>query len=117
MILEFNTKQDALSVLTLINNIAAGWWQSQGYTVYQENGQNVLVGKNAKTGNDEPDKATTLTWATIEESPEGTFYFSDPASNPNFENWKDHVPENVTLPDYVAKKAPQEWFEDEESNL
>lgn len=84
MILEFDTQEKADACLKAINALAAQWWQSQGYTV--EDGQ--LIGKNAKTGENAPNATRTITWDTVRESPDGTFYFASPSTKPQFKNWK-----------------------------
>lgn len=94
MILEFATRPEAEFALQVINQIAAAWWQAQGYTVID--GQ--LVGKNAATGEDMPDACRTLSWAEIEEG-DGTYFFPSPSSDPRFVDWRDYLPEGVTMPE------------------
>ena len=106
LILEFQTLEDAQTALAVINQIAAAWWQSQGFTV--EDGE--LVGKNAKTGEDAPDKARTTTWDIVQESPDGTFYFSSLSNDLRFVDWRDYLPEGVVMPDDI--ECPVEWYEE-----
>lgn len=105
LILEFPTEAQAAFGLGVINGIAAGWWQSQGYTVIN----NQLIGKNAATGQDMPESARTITWDTVKQSPDNTWYISSPASNPNFINWRDHIPQGVTMP--ADKPIPESWIQ------
>ncbi len=108
LILEFQTKSQAEMGLAVINAIAAAWWQSQGYTVIN----NQLIGKNAATGEDMPEAARTITWDTVKQSPDNTWYISSPASNPNFVNWRDHIPQGVQMP--ADKVFPAEWIPNQE---
>lgn len=103
LILEFPTQAAANQGLAVINAIAAAWWQSQGYTVIN----NQLVGKNAATGEDMLDATRTNTWDTVKTSPVGTWYIISPAANPNFINWRDHIPQGVTMPE--DKPMPESW--------
>lgn len=105
--LEFKTEKEAQIALAVINEIAAAWWAAQGYVVEDVNGQKQLIGKNAKTGEDMPDKARTTTWAEIEKSPDGTFYFPSPVNNPKFVNWRDYLQDGLTFPS--DKVFPEEW--------
>lgn len=96
--------------LYIINQIAAGWWASQGYTVIDTPQGKAVVGKNAATGEDNPDALTT-TWAepmpvdfTVDEETgetiptEGTlWYITSPTSDTRFALWRDYLPEGVTI--------------------
>lgn len=106
-ILEFKTEKEAQIALAVINEIAAAWWAAQGYVVEDVNGQKQLIGKNAKTGEDMPDKARTTTWAEIEKSPDGTFYFASPSSDERFAAWRNHIPNGINMPD--DKGFPNSW--------
>lgn len=103
LILEFQTEAEAQAALAVINQIAAQWWAAQGYTV--DNG--TLIGRNAASGNDEPEKQRTTTWAEITESPEGTFYFPSLSNDPRFADWRDYLPHGVTMP--PDKALPDVW--------
>lgn len=103
LILEFSTREEAMDALTVINAMAAAWWAGQGYTV--QDGQ--LVGKNAATGQDEPDAQKTTKWADIQESQDGTFYFPSLSNDARFQDWRDYLPEGVSLPE--DKVFPPEW--------
>lgn len=107
-ILEFNTQEEADTALAIINQVAAGWWSQQGFTI--ENGE--LVGKNAKTGKDQPEKARTTTWDTVKESPDGTFYFTTLTDDPRFVDWRDYLPEGTIMPE--DKSFPETWIVMEE---
>jgi hypothetical protein len=115
-ILEFETQEQAQSALAVINKIAAGWWASQGFDVVDDetspSGKKV-IGVSAKTGEPRPDAQGTTTWATIEESPVGTFYFTTLTDDPRFVDWRDYLPEGVQMPE--DKPYPEEWnVEDEQ---
>ena len=104
------TLPDVQHDLYIINEVAAMWWASQGYTVIQTPQGKAVVGKNAQTGEDNPEGVTT-TWdipkpvnftydeQTGEQIPDaGTeWYIADPASDARFVDWRDYVPEGVTL--------------------
>ncbi len=105
LILEFATQTEAETGLSIINQIASAWWQSQGYTVI--NGE--LVGKNAATGQDDPTATKTETWDVVKESPDGTFYFTSPSTDTRFVDWRNYLPEGVKLPE--DKIFPIEWAE------
>ena len=108
LIIEFPTQESANQGLYIINLIAAAYWQSQGYTVID--GQ--LIGKNAATGEDMPNSARTITWDTVKQSPDNTFYFTSPSSEERFSLWRDSLPEGVTMPS--DKVFPIEWMPKEE---
>lgn len=103
LIIEFATKEQADFCVTVINQLAAAYWQAQGYTVVD--GQ--LVGKNAATGEDMPDAAKTSTWDIPKQSPDGTWYITSPAVDTHFAAWRDRLPEGVVFP--VDKQLPTEW--------
>ena len=94
-ILEFNNTHAAQTALDAVNEVAAAWWAGQGYTVVDDakspSGKRV-IGKNALTGEDEPNKMGTLTWDEVKERIDGTFYFTSPADKPQFSKWRDHLP-------------------------
>lgn len=102
-IIEFSTQLEAETGLAIVNQIAAAWWQSQGYTVIDGE----LVGKNAATGQDEPTATKTETWDIVKESPDGTFYFTSPATDARFVDWRSYLPEGVSMPE--DKGFPIEW--------
>lgn len=107
IILEFETETKAQTCLGIINQLAAAYWQSQGYTVID--GQ--LIGKNAATGEDMPDSAKTITWDVVQLSPDNTYYFSDPAQNPNFSLWLERATALGYVFDGVQKEIPAAWLE------
>jgi hypothetical protein len=104
------TLSDVQHDLFLVNEVAAMWWASQGYTVIQTQTGKAVVGKNSLTGEDNPQGLTT-TWdipkpvnftydeQTGEQIPdEGTeWYIVDPASDARFVDWRLYIPEGVTL--------------------
>lgn len=107
-ILEFATEAEAQTALHIINEIAAAWWESQEYTVINTGDHKELVGK--KNGVDNPDACRTTTWAEIQESPDGTYYFASPATKPQYVDWRNHL-EGFTMPD--DKEFPEEWNQTE----
>ena len=104
-ILEFTTQSEADNALAVINQIAENYWLSQGYTVINHQ----LVGK--KNGVDNPDACKTITWDTVKESPDGTFYISSPSSSERFVDWRDYLPDGVVMPE--DKAFPDAWIEEE----
>lgn len=104
-IVEFQSRAECEAVLTLINEIAAAWWQSQDYTVITENGLKQLIGK--KNGVDNPDAVRTITWDEVKRSPDNTFYIVSPSTSTNFVDWRDRIPEGVTIP--ADKDLPTAW--------
>ncbi|NCT41391.1 MAG: hypothetical protein GW778_07010 [Alphaproteobacteria bacterium] len=89
LILEFKSHHDATQSLNTINDMAASWWVAQGYSVLDNNGVKELIGKNAKTGQDQPNKQRVISWDIIREGENGTFYFASLSNDPRFPNWKD----------------------------
>jgi hypothetical protein len=110
MILEFPTKSEADLCLAAINHIAAIYWQEEGYTVIQTPNGPALVGKNAATGEDNPEALTT-TWDVVRESPDGTWYFTDPASDERFSEWEDRAAAAGYTFDFTRKPMPPEWMQ------
>ncbi len=103
LILEFDTQDAAQTALEIIDAVAAQWWAGQGYTV--ENGE--LIGRNAKTGQDAPDKTRTTTWAEITESPDGTFYFPSLSNDPRFVDWREYLPDGTDMPEDRQKEETE----------
>jgi hypothetical protein len=94
------------------NQMEATYWQGQGETVIQdpETGLYALVGRNAKTGELEPDKAKTTQWSPIETAPDGTEYMYSYGNDPRFENWKQAWAASG-LPDCFEEiDMPDEWI-------
>lgn len=106
LILEFDTLIKAQTCLAVITQLAAAYWQSQGYTVID--GQ--LIGKNAATGQDMPDSEKTITWDVVQLSPDNTYYFSDPAANVNYSLWMERATAMGYVFDGVQKTMPTEWI-------
>ena len=90
IILEFDTIQKAQTCLAVINQLAAVYWVSQGYTVLDTPEGKALVGKNALTGEDMPDSAMTITWDVVREL-NGSWYITDPATRPEFSLWEERA--------------------------
>jgi len=101
-ILEFTTRANAQSSLATINAMAAMWWQSQGFTVID----NQLVGRI--NGIDAPESTRTISWAVEVESPDGTWYFSSLSNDPRFPDWKETYEEFEGIT-YIEKDMPDNW--------
>jgi len=93
----------------VVNQIVVAWWVANGYTVVESTDGWELIGRNAFTGLDEPEKTRTITWDTIKESPDGTWYFSSLSNDPRFVDWRDYLPDSVSMPNDKAMSI--EWFE------
>lgn len=81
--------------LEVINAIAAAWWAAQGYTVIDTPSGKAVVGKNAETGEDNPDALTT-TWDEPTEG-DGFWYITSPSSDARFSDWRAYIPQGVTI--------------------
>lgn len=103
LIIEFKTRTQAETALAVINQVAAAWWQSQGYTVI--NGE--LVPKNSD-GTDNLTAQRTTTWDEVKKSPVGTFYISSLVNDPRFVDWRDYLPQGVSMP--ADKNFPATWI-------
>lgn len=108
VILEFDTAQKAALCLAVIDQLAAPYWAGQGYTVLQTENGAVLIGKNAATGNDDPD-GVTRTWDEVRLSPDGTFYIFDPAVEARFSEWESRAAEAGYVLEGVRKIMPENW--------
>ena len=109
IILEFDTEQKAQTCLSVINQLAAAYWVSQGYTILDTPEGKALVGKNAATGEDMKDSEKTITWDTVKLSPDKTYYFSDPAQKENFSLWMERAASMGYVFDGVQREFPAEW--------
>lgn len=103
LILEFTTRQQADDCLIAVNQIAAAFWESQGYTVIEGR----LIGKNVATGMDDLNAAQTITWDTVKESAAGTFYFQSLRSDPRFVDGMNQIPQEIF--GYTEKTLPIDW--------
>ena len=111
LILNFTTLEQAQSCLDTINAMSADYWKSQGYTVVDgENGKE-LIGK--RNGVDAPDSARTISWAEIQESPDGTSYFTSLSNDPRFPDWKETYGLYGGVP-YEEIEFPEAWKPTEE---
>lgn len=110
IILEFDTIQKAQTCLAVINQLAISYWESRGYTVLDTPDGKALVGKNAATGEDMPESAKTTAWDEIKTSPDGTYYFSDPAQNEQFSLWIENASSVGYIFDGVQRECPVEWL-------
>ncbi len=82
--------------LAVINAIAAAWWAAQGYTVIDTPSGKAVVGKNAETGEDNPEALTT-TWADPEQGEDGAWFIISPSSDARFSDWRAYIPPGVTI--------------------
>lgn len=107
-ILEFQTKSEAERCLYFINQLAVGYFLSLKYSTVDEQ----LIGKNAATKEDAINKAKTKTWAIIQESPDGTFYFTS-LTGTDFEYNRDGNKVVSELAsngfEFVEKSKPDSW--------
>lgn len=101
-ILVFDTYEQARAALGVVDQIAAAWWVSQGYTVDAHG----LIPKTI-AGDDSPHSCRTTTWADVMESPNNKFYFISPSSDARFIDWRDHVPPEYELPQDTD--FPEDW--------
>lgn len=104
LILECQSRESAAAVLDAINVLAGQWWQSQDFTV--QDGQ--LVGRNAATGEDEPGSARTITWDTVKESLDGTFYLTSLRNDPRFVDGIEMLPAEVRAL-FEERPFPEAW--------
>lgn len=102
LIIEFPTQAESEQGLSIINMIAAAYWKSQGYTVTNKQ----LVPKNLD-GTDNLTAQRTITWDTIKQSPDNTWYFASPSIDERFSNWRDRLPEGVVFP--PDTEFPDSW--------
>ena len=118
LILEYASEADANLGLAVINEVAAQWWPTQGYTVEEVDGVKTLIGKNTQTGEDEPSKQRTTTWDIVKESPDGTWYISSPSNKAIFFDpdngidWRSGY-NAAGGAVYTEKEFPTEWYLDE----
>jgi hypothetical protein len=103
IILNFPSKAQAEYCLWRINQMAATYWVEQGYTVI--NGE--LIGRNALTGEDMPDSARTISWDTVKQSPDKTFYFSSLSNDPRFAKGMEQLP--ADLLGFTEMEFPAAW--------
>ena len=90
-------------VLGFTNALAAGYYQSLGYT--KDDGG--IVGK--KNGVDNPNAVRTTTWANKQTAPDGTGYFTSLSNDPRFVDWKQYWIK-AGLPDaYIEIERPDDW--------
>lgn len=112
LILEFETKETGEACLGSLNQVAAHYFASLGYTIKQGVEGIAVVGKNSRTREDNPNGLTT-SWDELKESPDATFYFSSPTSDPRFKDWRDYMPEGIYLGE--EKSFPQSWIRTEDN--
>lgn len=110
LIIEFDTKAQGQTFLSVFETVAVNYWQSQGYTVIDALSGKAIVGKNSLTNEDNIDALTTA-WDTLKKSPDGTFYLTSPSPDPRFKDWRDFIPD-IYLG--VEKEFPEEWLSNDE---
>ena len=106
IILEFASEKSAQKCLYVINQLAAAYWASEGYTVLDTPQGKALVSKNAATGEDMPNSVLTTTWDVVQVSPNKTYYFNDPAQREQFSKWEERALEVGYVFDGVRKEFP-----------
>ncbi len=106
LILNFPTKPQAEYCLGLVNQMAATYWVEHGYTVI--NGE--LIGKNAATGDDMPKSARTISWDTVKQSPDNTYYFSSLSNDPRFAKGMEQLP--AAQLGFTEIEFPVEWVKE-----
>jgi len=110
IILEFASEKSAQKCLYVINQLAAAYWASEGYTVLDTPQGKALVSKNAATGEDMPNSVLTTTWDVVQVSPNKTYYFNDPAQREQFSKWEERALEVGYVFDGVRKEFPIAWL-------
>lgn len=104
LIFEFTDKIEAQNCLLAINEMAADYWQTQGYIVIDGASAKELVGK--KDGLDAPDSTRTITWDSIKQSPYDTYYYSSLSNDPRFSAGTAQL---KNLFSFTEKALPAEW--------
>lgn len=89
MVVLKGSKADVLSDLYIINQIAAAWWASQGYTVINNNGVKELVPQ--VNGEDAPTACRTTTW-DVPKQAGNEWYIASPSEDKRFSLWRDYLP-------------------------
>ncbi|WP_428491675.1 hypothetical protein [Rhodopila sp.] len=74
LILEFQTQDAAQACLNAVNSAYAAKARAGGYTVMDDGS---IIGKIDATGQNVL-AALTTAWDTVKDSPDGTFYFTQP---------------------------------------
>lgn len=104
-IINFTSESEATTALGIVNLIATSWWPTVGYTLYNAGDHMELIGK--KRGVDAPESQRTVTWDVVREAPDGTYFFYSPINDPDFSDWRDHIPQGITIPDDID--LPEGW--------
>lgn len=94
--LTFETENEASNALSIVNIIVFSLLENQGYTV--QNGE--LIGKNAKTGQDNLNACRTTSWDVIREIND-RYGFLSPVNNSRYTDWRDYLPDGITIPEDV----------------
>jgi len=110
LILEFNTEIGAEACLSAINSLAESYCAGKGYTLFDNNGDNEIVGK--VNGNDAPNNQRTTTWDAVRESPDNTYYFTSLSNNTSFTNWVQLLDDSGFTAIGVEIEYPSEWDEE-----
>jgi len=74
MILLYPTKAEAEAALAALEDAAKQLWADAGYTVDGDS----VIGKNARTDQDEPAKQRIVRWDKVKQHPDGGYYFASP---------------------------------------
>lgn len=90
------TIADVQHDLYFINEVAAMWWATQGYTVIETPEGKAVIGKNALTGADN-NSALTTSWAIPERLDDEKWFIPSPSSDERFKNWRQYLPEGVEI--------------------
>jgi len=110
-ILEFTTEAEAQTCLSVINAMASAWWVSKGYTVIDNNGTKELVGK--RNGVDNTTATRTLSWDTVKESPDGTFYITSlTGTRDEWADWKQNLADSGFTAIGTEKDYPDDWVDE-----
>lgn len=89
------TFEQATADELLIRHIGAEHHRMQGYEIGMVDGQPVLYGKNAATGETNYEDPV-ICWDIVKQIGE-RWYIDSPSNDPRFVNWRDFIPEGVTV--------------------
>ena len=108
-VINVQTHQEISQISFAVNQLAANWKEGQGATVIRDDNGNAIqvVGKNAATGEDAPNKTGTTAWDIPRQAPDGSWYIIDPANDPRFVDWRQYIPPGITIPEAVP--MPESW--------
>lgn len=101
------TETEAKHDLEIINLISAQYYAGSGYTVEHGATGFELIGKNAATNQDNPNAQRTVTWDEIKEH-NGQFYFTSLSNDPRFKDWRDYLPDGVSM---QCQEIAKDWVD------